>query len=264
MRALISDTGVLASLAVAISLVLAGLAVPSLRLWRATGGVIAMVAIAGGLVASDGSFERYNVVGTRWYSTRILAAIVVLVLVVGLIRLAVWAQASLMISVEVSAAVAGASLGIFLCVPETDLLRLVPAALALPTVAMLAGRLRPFGPLAVALISSGLGWMIVIDGVARGSAAVGALACLAAPLLLPLAHGWRLDRRGPSRTTGSFATWHLVVLGTVILGCSRIAGLRASAELAIVWAAAFLLVGAIALWRLESRVQNSSIVPSGS
>lgn len=264
MRALISDAGVLASLAVAVLLVLASVAVPGLGRRRAVAGVIAALAVGAGLAVSDISLERYELDGVRWYSTRLWVAIAVVVVVVGLTALAAWARDRPVASKELSAVLAGASLGIFLCIPETDLLRLAPAALAVPTIAMLAGLLRPFGALAVALIASALGWMIVVDGVARGSAAVGALACLAVPMLLPLAHGWTSDRRRSAPPTSPFDAGRLVTLGIVVLGCSRIAGLRASAGLAIVWAAAFFLVGAMALRRLDSRVQNNSMVPSGS
>ncbi len=139
---------------------------------------------------------------------------------------------------DVSMILCGAVVGLYLCVPETDLLRL----LVLPTV--LAGaliwfaKLAPFGLVTTAAIAGLLAWVTVADASFRGSSWVAAAACVSAMALAPIAFGFG-ETRPPVR---------LGVYAIAIVCWSRLAGGQASVLAAT--AGAVLILAAVigALW----------------
>jgi hypothetical protein len=160
---------------------------------------------------------------------------------------ALWGRRPPGASAGLSLVVAGAGLGIFLCVPETGLLRLIFGPLLVAGAAAWLGRLRPFGPLEVVLVAASLAWLAALDSQTRGSGIVGASACLMTAALMPL--GWpdrptpnALDR--PDRP----AVLAMAVVAATILACSRLAGIVSSTALALALAGLSLTAGAAGLW----------------
>jgi hypothetical protein len=143
---------------------------------------------------------------------------------------------------------AAAATGVFLCVPETMLLRLLPGPLVVLAVAATAGwvkPLRPTGALALALL---LGWVTVRDGQARGASIVGGAACLAAVWLVPLVV--RADRpagRGDRDRLRRAACPAAMILA--VLACSRLTVAFDSTASALVAVTIELALVAGLLWR---------------
>ncbi len=267
MTELLTDWAVLGSVVAALVLsALSALARRRLPAWTVYGPAMAL-AVA--LAVHRASFEadRYR----RWpMANAAPGPVAALALGVAAVAgAALWGRRHPGASAGLSLVVAGAGLGIFLCVPETGLLRLIFGPLLVAGAAAWLGRLRPFGPLEALLLAASLAWIAALDGQTRGSGIVGASACLMTAALMPLgwpdrptpkaldwpdrpapqALGWP-DRPAPNALDwpDQPAVLAMAVVAATILACSRLAGIVSSTALALALAGLSLTAGAAGLW----------------
>lgn len=110
--------------------------------------------------------------------------------------------------------------GVFLCVPETNLLRLLPAPILVVAVAGWWRKVQPLAAASVTVITATVGWVAVVDGQARPASIVGAVACLGALSMIAL--------RPLSRDGSPFGLWRNfkvpVVTVLIIAVSSRVIG----------------------------------------
>jgi hypothetical protein len=243
-RDLLTDPAVAISVVAAIALVAAAVVVeikvPALLV------ALAPVVLAAQITRVD--VEHYVSLPVPWYQWWTGPAIALALGAFGLAARSVPATVAGRSALTVFTAAVAA--GVFLCVPETMLLRLVPGPMAVVAVGVVAGWIRPFGVAGALVLAAMLGWIAIVDGQIRGSAIVGAGACLVAASLLPLALGPAAGRRAPVPGGGPAWGW-LPRLGVPVLAvvlCARLAGTLGSTAAAVVTAA--LVIGAAAgvLW----------------
>ncbi len=117
-------------------------------------------------------------------------------------------------------AVAAATVGAFGCVPETDVLRLLPGPVAVAAAAAWLGWVRPIGPAGTAVVATAVAWLTVVGGQARPASVIGAAAGLAAVAALTLV--WR--RTDAAIDTGRRPMAAVVIVVVAILALSRVAG----------------------------------------
>lgn len=253
---LITDTGVLASIAIALALCL-----PAAALGAIAGGRFRPPAFLVWLPAILAAAAIDLGIGTEHLEPSEPIAWTVSILLVSIMA-AVAVSATSVGSVGrrlgIGLVVAGAAVGILLCVPETDALRLLPAPLGIAAIAAVLGAVRPFGLVDVTLAGSGLAWLSLVGGQPRPASIVGAGACLAAVALLPVA--WRWSPQSRNASTGRPTTvadrlasvspgpGRLTVIGLAVLACSRLAGTGDSVGFAFAIAAA-VLIAAVAILR---------------
>ncbi len=132
--------------------------------------------------------------------------------------------------------IALAAAGLFGCLPESGLMRLVFGPLLLAAAGSAIGLVAPLGVIAGSALAVFLGWVSLVDGSVRASAVIGAAASL-----LSVAVVLAID--GPGRA--SLRSRSLLVAAVMIAVCSRVAGLRSSAQSAVAIAALTLVVGAL-------------------
>ena len=147
-----------------------------------------------------------------------------------------------------------AAIGITLCVPETKGLLLVVGPLLVAAVVAWLGWVRPSSTVELLAIGLLLAWITTVDGQSRGSALVGASACLAAAGLLPFWAGRTrvLQGEGPDRVERCV---QLAVYGLTILICSRVAGIHPSVEPAVGIAMASLAGAGVVLAARDRRAR---------
>jgi hypothetical protein len=150
--------------------------------------------------------------------------------------------------------------GVYVTTPDTDHAAIMFGA-AVPIA--LLGWPRPLASLGAAgsyVAAAVLAWIVVLDGAGRDGAVVGALACLGALVLEPVTrlvaardvNGARADP-APA-TAGWRAALPLVAVHAgLVLVCSRVAGLRTSAEAALVISAVGYAVAGAVLVSLRRR-----------
>jgi len=136
-------------------------------------------------------------------------------------------------------ATAAVAAGAFLCIPETGILRLAPAPLAVTAAAVLAvRRIRPFGPVAAVAAVAAVAWLALVGGTSRPTSLLGlssGLALAAAATITPAtAMGRRFGAAAPAGVT------------IASVAVARIAGTTPSSTVAtLLTAAALAAVGAI-------------------
>lgn len=141
--------------------------------------------------------------------------------------------------VDVSVLLCGAVVGLYLCVPETGLLRLLILPTVVVAVMIWLRVLGPFGVAATVAIAGLLAWIIIADAAFRGSSWVAATACVSTAVLAPLAFDF-----GETRPLV-----RLVVYASAIVCCSRVAGGQPSAVAAMV-GACLILAAAVVILRM--------------
>jgi hypothetical protein len=165
----------------------------------------------------------------------ILVAIGALLLVV----LAALAAAGNDPTARATPTLAVASIGCYLCVPETTALRLVPLPFALAGLGVVAGRLRPLCGPGILAGAAGLAWVSVIDGQTRWASVIGAVGCIGSVALLrrrasgrsePWSWAWA-ERPATGRGLAQATIEPAVVAGVTVV-CSRVAGIQPSVEAA--------------------------------
>ena len=252
LRVILTDWSFIASTVVAV-VVLAALArFATSRFRRAD--LVLLAGVAAGVVVARPTVRRYAQLADRadtWMVVLLVLAAIVVVAAVG------WSSSVPSMQDAFSVTLALATLGVFLCVPETGVLRFVMPPIVIAGLAAGLGLLRPFPPWVVIATTIGLAGLSVVDGRTRGSAIVGAAACLVAMALLPLvtaaatAIGLRPSPEGAGRSSGLelLADRRLLVIAVAVLACSRWAGLQSSAITAFVQAGLVLAVAAgVLLW----------------
>ncbi|MGI9611729.1 MAG: hypothetical protein ACR2QO_02380 [Acidimicrobiales bacterium] len=151
---------------------------------------------------------------------------------------------------ELAVALAFSAIGIFLCVPETGLARVVVAPVVLVSVGSVLGWLQPPGPRTVVGIAGLAALIVAVDGQTRGSAIIGGSACLAAAGFVA-ALGWgrrrAKDDKGSLQWSVGASGSVLAIIAVVTAICSLIAGVDPSASFAAVVASVALVTGAAAI-----------------
>lgn len=272
MRVILTDSSFIASLALGLVVLVVS---PFVAFRFRRSEIIAVVGVAAGYWVARPDLGPYLDPTERIDSwMRVLAALAV----VAVAATAAWSSRRTGSGSSLTIAITLATVGVFLCVPETGVLRFVvpPAILVGPAVWL--GLIRPLAPWAVVLIGGGVAWLSVVDGHTRGSAVVGAAACLATVALVPLIERTAASEEesaasgkgGPARhdQVGIAVAEHPVlvgqaVLGLAVIGCARWAGLQQSTTVAVVQAG-LVLAGAAALllWlqRVTSRTPRATRV----
>jgi hypothetical protein len=239
-RELLTDAGVLVSVVAALAVVLAAgvarLKVPAVLVW------LPPVVVAAEIAAVDGDhYLRLTVAGYQWWTGPVMALALAAFVVAARSLPAHPASAS-----TLSVFMAAATAGVFLCVPETMLLRLLPGPVIIAAAAVVVGKVRPVGFAGALALAAALSWITIVDGQSRGSAVIGGGACLAAAWLMPIA----LRKRPEPLGTGPLGRRAFVpaVLVAAVLACSRLAAGIDSAIGALVAIVAVLAVAAAVLW----------------
>ena len=216
--------------------------------------LVLLAGVAAGFVIARPTARRYTQLADRadtWMVVLLLLAVVVVVAAVG------WSSSVPSVQDAFSVTLAFAAAGVFLCVPETGVLRFVMPPIVIAGLAAGLGFVRPLPPWVVVATTTGLAGLSVVDGRTRGSAIVGAAACLVAMALLPLvsAGANAIGRRPPTEVTGSIsgpqllADRRLLIVAAAVFACSRWAGLQSSAITAFVQAGLVLALAAgVLLW----------------
>lgn len=259
MRVILTDSSFIASLALGLVVLVVS---PFVAFRFRRSEIIAVVGVAAGYRVARPDLGRYLDPTERIDSWMPVLA---LLAVVAVAATAAWSSRRPESGSTLTIAIALATVGVFLCVPETGVLRFVvpPAVLVGPAVWL--GVIRPLAPWAVVLIGGGLAWLSVVDGHTRGSAVVGAAACLATVVLVPLiGRGAASRERGPAgdHQVGIALAEHPVLVGQAVLavaviGCARWAGLQESTTVAVAQAGVVLAAAAaLLLWlqRATSRM----------
>jgi hypothetical protein len=148
-------------------------------------------------------------------------------------------------------ALAATATGVYLCVPDTEqALPLVGAFLAVG----LLGWPKPLASLGSAGACAAVGlivWTAAAGGRGRAGSIVGGMACLGIVLLEPPVRSLLRARARPAPRK-PWVRDALVIAGLhfgVVIVCSRIAGLRSSAEIAAIIAGLTFAGACVALWR---------------
>lgn len=201
-------------------------------------------------VALAGLLEEHGAGAVVWIAVRVCGAVlivsapsgspgwarvlafVVVVVVVPLTRVAE-RRAVRLLPVLVAVSV----VGVYVCVPDTELPLVLLGAVLPPLVLVLDRAVRPSASTGalVALVV----YAVLVGGVGRAGSVVGGLACVVA-LALPSLAGW-FDGSASDR---------IVLVAThaaVVLWSARVAGLRESAWVALALCLPALVVGAIVL-----------------
>jgi hypothetical protein len=147
-----------------------------------------------------------------------------------------------------------AAVGITLCVPETHGLLRVIAPLVVAAAAVRLGWVRPSSAPELVAAATFLALISVVDGQCRGSAVVGASACLAAAGLMGLWSGRSLAPSGDgSRRSDRWV--ELAIFSATVLICSRVAVVHGSLWPAVAVSVAALVGGPVVLlvWDRASR-----------
>lgn len=217
---------------------------------------------AGYLLAPRLEVDRYLDPSDRiavWMPPVMLAAVAVIV------ATALWSSKRPATRSSVTVAIGLAAAGVFLCVPETGVLRFVVPPILLAGMAVVVGMVRPLTAPAVAVVGGGLAWLALIDGHARGSAVVGAAASLAVVGLVPLIERARVPSEpspaGRIDSLGSARREILVgyaILAIAVVACSRWAGLQPSTVVAFAQAVVVLAATA-AILRLLRRPASRAL-----
>lgn len=130
---------------------------------------------------------------------------------------------------------AAATIGVFGCIPETAVLRVLPGPVAIAAVAALVAVIRSFGTIDATVLAVTLAWIALVDGQTRPASIVGAAACLGAVGLISLYR--------PDEHTVPASRWlRPAVVAVAILAASRLAGTLESVPLATITA-----IGVLAL-----------------
>lgn len=152
--------------------------------------------------------------------------------------------------------VAGATCGIFLCVPETMLLQVLVGPIAIAVIASVGGRLRTLGRAEAIVIGAGLAWIAVVDGQSRPTAVIGAAGALAATgLLAAFPSGPRPTPGGRSRVLPVPRVAEVTVPVAAVL-VARLGGLRPTPAAATM-VTIVILVGAAVVLLLGERRSGS-------
>lgn len=194
---------------------------------RLSASLVAFSAIVLTALTTDVRWSVYldPPVAGRWWT---IAIIVVPVAAVGIAahRVEVSRTAD---DADLTILLAAAAAGVFLAVPETGLLRLVPGPMIIAAVATLAGLTLPFGRFSAVVLGTGLGWLAVIDGQTRPASIVGVAGCLAVVALSAMAPP---SSRSPTRQNrqrwAGLASPKLAIGLVGIAACSRGAGVLES------------------------------------
>jgi hypothetical protein len=162
--------------------------------------------------------------------------------------------------------------GVYVTTPDTEHAAVVLGA-AVPVA--LLGWPWPVARLGAAgsfVATAVIAWVVVLDGVGRDGAVVGALACLGALAVEPVAR-WIAGHRpptpgpaaapGPATARAANGLWRLdlPLVGVhvaLVAVCARLAGLRSSAAAAAAISAVAWLAGAVVLARLARRAPADS------
>ena len=249
---ILTDRSFIASTVVAavVLVALAGFATSRFR----QAELVLLAGVAAGLVVARPTARRYAQLADRadtWMVVLLLLAVIVVVAAVS------WSSSVPSMQDAFSVTLALAALGVFLCVPETGVLRFVTPPIVIAGLAAGLGVVRPFPPWIVIATTIGLAGLSVVDGRTRGSAIVGAAACLVAMALLPLVSAGATALRlrpsiaGAGRSSGLhvLVDRRLLVVAVAVFACSRWAGLQSSAITAFVQAGLVLAVAAaVLLW----------------
>jgi lipopolysaccharide/colanic/teichoic acid biosynthesis glycosyltransferase len=139
----------------------------------------------------------------------------------------------------VAVTLTAAVVGLFLCIPETDLLRALLVPVAVAAGASSTGLVKPFGPIEIVTLSCALAWVAVADGQSRPPSMVGAAAGIAAVGLRALGP----PHPPPARPVAGRVTTILVSAAAVT--AARVAGLRPTVTQAVLVALTFLIPTAI-------------------
>lgn len=112
---------------------------------------------------------------------------------------------------------AALSMGAFVCIPETGLLRLAPGPLCVVALAAVLGWVRPFDPLSTALLAALICWLGITGGTGRPSSLLGiacalALGSVGPSLPAPLWFARHPGFLGPASAAGA------TVLGARVVG----------------------------------------------
>ena len=205
--------------------------------------VVVVPAIAAAVAVTDIDVERYTTTVEVAGPVPSMAMVLVAGVVTGL---AARAAAVIYGDWVALAGIFVAVSGVFLCVPETDALRLLPAPLFVAAIGCRMSVVRPLSiVLASGVIAAGVSWLAVVDGQARPTSIVGALGCFAALALVVVG---RLAA-GPAPIDRRRRRDLAVVVGAVIVLTSRVIGVRddgagwsAAAVAAVLGAAAVIVV----------------------
>lgn len=120
------------------------------------------------------------------------------------------------------AAITMATVGVYLCLPETDLIAVVVGPVLMASIMTLGTYFAPPGPTAVGVWAVLVAWMVVGGGGGRPAAMVGAAGCMV--LVAPAMFVSDEVIRRP-------ATWVGATLA--VAGCSRVAGIQGSVAVAV-------------------------------
>ncbi|MEZ5408169.1 MAG: hypothetical protein R2761_09095 [Acidimicrobiales bacterium] len=146
---------------------------------------------------------------------------------------------------------AALSMGAFLCIPETGLLRIVPGPLCVVALAAMLGRARPFDPLSTALVAGLISWLGITGGTGRPSSVLGVACGLGLGAIGSAPPVIRVARR--AGVVGLISVAAVIVLG------ARAAGTVSSsaAALSMTWAAVLLGAASLAAGRARSEELQS-------
>ena len=134
---------------------------------------------------------------------------------------------------------AALSMGAFLCIPETGLLRLAPGPLCVVALAAMLGWVKPFDPLSAAVLAVLITWLGIIGGTGRPSSLLGVACGLALGSIGSSLPAPRLPRRLSAMGPASAA-------GATVVG-ARVAGTVSSSAVALSMTSAALLLAAAAM-----------------
>ena len=160
---------------------------------------------------------------------------------------------------DLALAGAAATIGIYACVPETDLLRMLPGPVVVAAAAAAVGWARPLSRVGALTLLTCLAAIAIVDGQTRESAMLGSAGCLAAVSLLALRSrtapdglpigglgglGTRLASISGTRT-GHRPRGRLLVTLICIAVCSRVGGVHPSTTFALITVVTALIIGGV-------------------
>ncbi|MDH3679521.1 MAG: hypothetical protein OEV40_06160 [Acidimicrobiia bacterium] len=256
---ILTDRSVLLSIVVGVAVLAVNGLLPA-RLRRSE--TVAVLGIAAGFWVAAPDVDRYRELPARFPEWMVP----VLALAVVAVGVAVAATARSGTSrPNLTVAVALATAGVFLCVPETGVVRFVVGPMVLVGLSVGIGLARPLASFAVLVAVAGLAWLALIDGHTRGSAVVGAAACIGAVAFVPLIEraSWSADGVPPVDWRSAAASPDRAVLAGhgvlafAVLACSRWAGIQRSTTVAAVQVVMVLTVTGGVLWWLQAAAARS-------
>ncbi len=250
MSSILLDPAVVASVVVAVLGSATAMAIDRVASIRIPTAVVCCAAIVAAVPQADFDIDRYGLRALTAHSAWMIAVLALAIVVA--IASAAHQWHGLGSRTHLTVALAGFACGLFLYIPETDLLRIAPGPLVVVAVGVLLVDLRPIDTLGLLAASAVLVWLSLVDGATRPGTVLATSAVLGLVSLVPHT-GTTTSDPADDATMRVRAAFRLagLALGIVVVG--RVLGTTTS------WISSWtaLSIVAFAAWTAVARFTRS-------